>query len=859
MKIKLKLAIIGCAQIMSVNFVLAQNSVNSSIGYQQILKANVTGAIAITDSSQFNKGLIATPDQLIKGKIAGVLITPANGEPASLASINIRGFNSLGQTGPLYVLDGMILQPGGTSAGLDYGNGTSSARNPLSFIDPDDIESIVVLKDAAASAIYGLRASNGVIVINTKKGRAGQHIKFSAQSSFSETAKRYDLLDANEFLSAFTAIQGNSSIINAGGNTDWQNEIYRQAFSQNYHLSFDGANEGTTYRASIGFEKQNGVVKTSSLQRAIGHLNASQSLLKDKININGSVNFSKVFNRYVPITDNAANSGSLIGASIYSNPTYPVRRQRGDFFSRIDFNNPVRQLELTDKDEINRTTGKLNFEYNFIKNLTYKGSFGIDLSSSERIGYTGDGADLTFRSTQLLDLPSYLTEHLLNYKNQLKKNTININGGFSYQQFKSTSDDRAILPNNGSFEEAINSKSKIRSLFGNADYNFDNRYFLTATVRGDASSRYDAGGKYYIFPAFGAKWNILNESFVAKETFTDLSLRGSYGKTGNYNSSDFFFFTDIATNLKPEITTQYNVGFDISIFRSRLSITVDYFNKKTEDIINLQSRPQPANTLGIFTNIPGQITNKGFEVTLNLEAIKKTNFNWQILYNMTTLTNEITNFNNRNIFSGSIQGPGLASAFSQVVTNGYPLYSFRLPVFTGFDNDGFSTYANNAEFSVLGSAIPKLFAGLTNNFRFKNLNAGFFLDAASGFYIYNNTANAYFFKGSITTGRNIDVATLQSRENPNNAPQVSSRFLEKGDFIRLSNAYLSYTFLKNTKVFKNLQLTLSGQNLLLLTNYSGLDPEVNVNKQINNVASRGIDYAAYPNARTFSLGLNAGF
>ncbi len=859
MKIKFKLAIIGCAQIMSANFLYAQNQSKLTFGYQQVLKDDITGAIAVTDSSQFNKGLIATTDQLIKGRVAGVLITPANGEPGSQASINIRGFSSLGQTQPLYVLDGMILQSGGTSGGLNYGNGFSSARNPMSFIDPDDIESIVVLKDAAASAIYGIRASNGVIVISTKKGNTGQHIKFSAQSSFSEIAKRYDLLDTKEFLSAFTAAGGSSSIINANGNTDWQKEIYRQAISQNYHLSFDGANNETTYRASIGFENQNGIIKTSYLQRAIGHLNASQSLLKGKININASVNFSKVFNRYVPITDNAGNNGSLIGTTIYANPTYPVRTPRGDFFNRIDFENPVKQLELTDKDEINRTTGKLNFAYTFIKNLTYNGSFGIDLSSSERLGYTEDGSNLNFRSTQSLDLPSYLTEHFFNYKNQFKKNAINLNAGYSYQQFKTDIEDRAVLPSNGSYAESSSSKSKIRSLFGTADYNFDNRYFLTATIRGDASSNYDIDKTYYIFPAFGAKWKIANESFVSKESFSDLSLRGSYGKTANYNSSSSFLFVDVSNDLKPETTTQYNVGLDISIFKNRLSATIDYFNKTTEDPVYFQPRPQPAASSGIFVNIPGQIVNKGFELSLNLEAIQKPNFNWQISYNMTSLQNETANFGDRNIITGSVQGPGLAGAYTQVIANGYPLYSFRMPVSTGFDRDGFSTYANNGEFSILGSAIPKLFAGLNNNFRFKNLNAGFFLDAASGFYVYNNTANAYFFKGSLLRGRNVNVETAQSRENPSNAPEVSSRFLEKGDYVRLSNAYLSYTFLKNTKIFKNLQLTLSGQNLLLLTNYSGLDPEVNVNKQINNVASRGIDYAAYPNARTFTLGLNAGF
>ena len=277
-------------------------------------------------------------------------------------------------------------------------------------------------------------------------------------------------------------------------------------------------------------------------------------------------------------------------------------------------------------------------------------------------------------------------------------------------------------------------------------------------------------------------------------------------------------------------------------------------------MIFLQDYAQPAAFSRRWTNLDGNIINKGIEVGLNAQVVQGNKFSWEVLYNMTFLENTIENFGNSTVITGDINGQGLSGAYVQTIRNNFPLSSFNLPTFAGYDNNGFAIYPNDAAFGVQGSALPKFNAGLTNNFTFGKWNTSFFINASTGFFLYNNTANALFTKGSLRNGRNVTVEVANSEENPLNAPEVSTRFLEKGDFIRLSNASLGYTFnIKESKNIKSLRLSLAGQNLLLITNYSGLDPEVNTNKALNSVPSRGIDYTAYPNARTFTFGINASF
>jgi TonB-linked SusC/RagA family outer membrane protein len=890
------------------------------IGYGSQRVQDATGSVASLSPRNFNKGVIASPEQLLQGRISGVQVTPSSGEPGAGININIRGASSIRSgNSPLFVVDGVPLDNSGTSGGLDAGAGTSSARNPLSFINPADIENISVLKDASAAAIYGSRGANGVVLITTKRGSSGQGIQFSASSSMSTTAKRYDLLNAADFITLATRAGADPAVINGGANTNWQDQIFRSVFSQNYNLSFGGSKNASNYRLSFGYDDQNGVVEKSGLKRLTGRLNASQGLFDEKIKIDLSFTASNIKNTYAPISDNAGFEGSLIGAAIIANPTYPVKVDDEYFTPGGAFRNPGNMLDyIDDSDNINRYLANISGTWNIIDNLSYKATFGLDHSDGKRstwldphlLGYTGTQGFRSYNVPQVTDngrgilqnqkLSSTLVEHTLTFNQKFGENELNLLGGYSFQQFKNfgwndigwnqvNKDIRAKslddfvdrLP--GTFGDST--KSELQSFFARANYSHQDKYLLTLTFRVDGSSKFGENNKYGYFPAAAFKWKIMNEDFAPKNTFDELSLRINYGQTGNQefpayaslpitqrqlNGSNILI-SNASPNLKWETTTSYGAGIDFAILKSRLSGTIDYFNKSTKDLLFLQDYPAPSAATRRWINLPGNVVNNGIDLGLSFQAIQKESFNWEIVYNASIIKNTVKDFGSRNVITGDISGQGLSGAYSQVIRNDEPLGAFYMQKFLGFDNDGFSTYLNQ-ELSgtyIVGSALPKFTTGLTNNFTFGQFNASVFVNAATGFYVYNNTANAYFLKGSLKNGRNVSYEAANSPENTLNSGGVSTRFLEKGDFLRLSNISLGYNFsMNNLKTIKSLRLSLSGQNLFIITNYSGLDPEVSTNKarlpagssdQREGIPSRGIDYTAYPNARTFTLSLNAGF
>ena len=881
------------------------------IGYGTQRVKDATGSVSSIGTKDFNKGVIATPEQLLQGRLAGVQVTPASGEPGAGASINIRGTSSIrAGNNPLYVVDGVPLDNGGTSGSFDSNAGGSAARNPLEFLNPADIENISVLKDASAEAIYGSRGANGVILITTRKGRKGQGIQFSANTSVANVAKKYDLLNRDQFLKAVASTGADATAVDLGANTDWQKEIFQTGVTQNYTLGFGGANNTGNYRASFSYDDINGTVKTSSLKRLTGRLNASQSVIKDVLKFDLTFLASNVKNRYALITDNAGFQGSLIGAALQANPTYPVYNADGTYFSPGgSFRNPVALLNgIDDRDNINRYLTNLSATFNFTKNLFYKGSVGYDYSKGLRKQFfdpavpgftdatsyrnfnidpaTGNGRAV-YQNQQLMNIT---VEHTLNYDKKWSDNSqLTVLGGYSYYNYKNYSVNEAGFGLNGAYTKDIaafknhlpyptgdSTKTELQSFFGRVFYSYKDRYLVTATVRTDGSSKFGANNKYATFPALSFKWKILNESFAKKDGFfDDLSLRLNYGKTGNqefpayssiavqqtvYNNSTNIL-NPASPNLKWETTTAYGAGLDFSFFKGRVNGTLDYFNKSTKDLLFYQDYAQPAAFARRWVNLPGKVKNTGFELGLNVSAVRGTKFTWDVAYNMTILKNKVVDFGNGNVITGNIDGQGLSGAYSQVITNNQPLYTFRVGTYTGLDANGFNNNPANIDVAKLyGSAIPTFTAGLTNNFSYGNINLSIFINGSSGFYIYNNTANAYFIKGNLVSGRNVTQEVANSSENPLNSGDVSTRFLEKGDFIRLANVNAGYTFkLGTNSKIKTLRVSVSGQNLALITGYSGLDPEINTNKARNNVPSRGIDYTSYPNSRTFTLGLNAGF
>jgi len=943
------------------------------VGYGTTKSKDLTGSVAVINNENFNKGVIQTPDQLFQGRLAGVNVTPSSGEPGAAATITIRGSSAIrGNQDPLYIIDGVPLDNSNAMLATMSGvEGMSTPKNPLLFLNPNDIESMTVLKDASSAAIYGSRAANGVIIITTKKGRgAGKKgaFSFNAYTSIANPAKRYDLLSSKDFSAGVkkelmsVGIPADSAEkqvthvpLNRGASTDWQDQIFRPggAVSYGYNLGWNMSDRGTTLRLSGSYDNQQGIVQNSGLKRLTGRVNFGQNFLEDRLKLEVSATYANIKNQYIPNSNNAGYQGSLIGAAIIFNPTAPVHNADGTFFDPGDGNrNPAEMLAyFNDSDNTNRLVSNIQVSYELVKGLTAKGTFGYNFSNTERkafadprLGSNAFGGNTTItaptngnpngngsaspitivdyknpiqgngRGTdQFLTNNSLLTEWTLNYNKTFSSSAIDAVGGFSYQSFETdnrsyvgwgqqmtdpaTHLQRPIVYANDVFVRDMNAfqykddasqpyytKYTLASYFGRVNYNIGEKYYFTGTVRVDGSSKFGANHKYGTFPAAAVKWKVLKEDFAAGSLggiFSDFSLRANYGRMGSQDGLSPYAAVNMyqvyaprgttiaATNiqnpenkdLKWEDATTLGGGLDWAIASNRLSGTIDYFNVQRKNLIFFGPSPGGfGNGSSIWQNLPGTVVNNGLEVSLKYEAIIKGDFNWNIAYNMTFYHNTMKDLTQPPIQTGAVSGQGLSGAYAQVIQDGQALFTWNMPIFQGFDPaTGYAKYADNAANHLVGNPQPKFTAGLTNNFSYKNWSLSVFLNSSRGFYVYNNTANAYFLAGSLKTAHNVDYATYHSIENGINPGAVSTRFLEKGDFIRLSNVTLSHNFKVDGKIIKTFSINVTGQNLYLWTNYTGLDPEVNVDKQINGVPSRGFDYAGFPKARTYTFGVNLGF
>lgn len=911
------------------------------VGYGTRKVKDATGSVASLSTKDFNKGQISTPEQLLQGRTPGVVVTASSGEPGAAATINIRGTSSIrGNQEPLYVVDGVPISGGGTSGTASGIEGSSTPKNPLMFLNPNDIESISILKDASSAAIYGSRGANGVILITTKSGRGAKGaFQFSASTTISNAAKRYDLLNADDFISSIVKIKtaagvsaediaNQIKVIDKGANTDWQDEILRTGISQNYNLGWGMGNNKTNLRLSGSYDDQVGIIRNSGLKRLTGRLNFTRKFFDDRLRLDVSSTYSNVKNQYPPLTNNAGYQGSLMGAAISFNPTYPIYNPNGTFFDPGDGNrNPVQMLTyFQDNDNVNRFLNNLSASVMLTKDITYKATLGYDRSQSERLSFadprlTGNAYSGTNNVNgvnlqnpiagngrgfkQNVDLKSVLIEHTLNYEKNFSNSNFKGLLGYSYQTTEYNSGSQIgwgltqrnannpftgpgnAVPDNhfNQYDNYYNdipdySKSDLQSYFARAEYSIKDKYYFTGTLRIDGSSKFGKDNKYGTFPAFAAKWKMMNEDFMSnlKNTFSELSVRANYGLLGsqdgigaydaiNLQRSYFGNSGQIETqllhqgnpNLKWEQSSTTGIGVDFALAKKKISGTIDYYSTKRTNILFYGPVPGGFSaTSYYFSNLPGQVNNTGLEFSLNFNVLESGKFKWDVNYNMTFLKNEVKDMNVI-VNTGAVSGQGLTGAYAQTIQDGYSLFTWKMPVFNGFDNNGYAIYADGGKDQLLGSALPKFQAGLTNNFSYGKLSASVFMNASTGFYVYNNTANALFLKGSLNTAHNVDYSTANNTESPINPGSVSTRFLEKGDFLRISNAIISYAFDVKSKAIKSMSAFVSGQNLALFTNYSGLDPEVNVDKQIGGYPSRGFDYTGYPKARSFTFGVNLGF
>ena len=885
------------------------------VGYGKQSKKDVTGAVTQLEAANFKQGVNVSADNLLQGKVAGVRVVSTSGEPGAGVNVTIRGVGSIrsGST-PLFVVDGMPLTNDDVSpAGSNVGFGTSSAKNPLNFLNTSDIESITVLKDASAAAIYGARGSNGVVLVTTKKGSKGEGtLTFDSYMGIATVANKLDVLNASQYRGAIK-----DPDFDHGGNTDWQDVIYRTAVTSSNALSFSKQTESGNYYASIAQMDQEGIIRNSNFKRISGRINAAESFLDNKrLKVKMNLTASETKDDGVPTSDDGGSNGQLIVHTLMANPTRSVFDENGNYtnFNMNAHYNPAYLLSIyEDQTRTLRVLGNLETSLRIIDGLEYKLNIGIDRSMAERnTTIYPNLTDLNKIGKYVqnnLDSKNSLVEHYLTYSTTVsEKHKIEALGGFSYQKFERSGTSfsieginaqgvgikpeidpgsKGILPILSGYAQ----ENELQSYFGRLNYSFDNKYLLTASMRADGSTRFGENNKYGYFPSFALGWNINNESFLQDSaTINNLKLRASWGQTGNQEvenkltkasyslsgADGYYLYDDLNLvngisvkrtanpDLKWEVVTQYNVGLDFNLWNDKLYGTVDYFNKTTTDaILNVPSPPLSPTTT-IWTNInQGKIINKGFEIMLGSKVVDTKDFTWNIDANGATLNNKIEDLPVSEILSGTISGPGQSGVNANIYKSGYAAGSFYLVEHIGFDDKGANIFKDqngdgkidNADRVIIEGALPTFYYGLNSDMRYKNFTLSFSIIGQTGGYLLNNTGLNALNINNLASDRNVATGYYESGANASNSPTLSTLFLEKSDFIRLNTARIGYNFdLKGMTWINGLTLYVTGQNLLTITNYTGYDPLINSPKPTGGNQSIGIDYASYPTSRTFSFG-----
>ena len=880
------------------------------IGYASVKKGDLTGAATTVSSKDFNKGPLNAPDQLIQGKVAGVQMINNSGQPGGASTVRIRGNSAITGTGqPLYVIDGVALDGRSARPSTSAGIGTAPDGNPLNFINPADIESMEILKDASATAIYGSRAAYGVVLITTKRGKSGEtKVDVSASAGVSSIARRVEVLNGDEYRSALKKY--NLTTGDFGSNVDALDAITRTGYNQNYSLGISGGTNGNTFRASLGYQNQQGIIKSTDFKKYSAGFNGNFKFLESKkLGLDVNMISNQYLENIAPITTDAGFTGSLISQALAWNPTQSFYKSDGNLF--IDYGsttiNPLAALSAnSDKTKVSTILGSISpyykitpwLEYRMLASVNY--SAGIRRASTRSFlnlqGIQPDGSFLggygSYSNTELItqqftntlnfdkEIVSKLNLNAVigyEYSNFINKGTINTATGFGDIAADYTDAFQTTAPANRTFSAFNNPTTQLQSYFARAILNFDSKYILTATFRADGSTKFGPSNRYGYFPSFAAAWNLKAESFLANVAWLNqLKLRAGYGKTGNQDfpsgsSQQRYDFgnsngqpTLIAINnanpnLKWQSDKQTNVGVDFGFLDNKLSGSIDYFNKTTNDLLFPQISFVPAvgGNVPTWVNLPGEVINKGIELTLNANIVNNDNVSWSLGGNATFIKNKVQNISGI-IKTGSLSGQGLSGVTTEVIQNGLPLFAMVTREYKGLDANGFSIYTDDGFTNYyVGNPNPKVIMGLSTNLRYKKFSLTANFNGAFGQKIYNNTANSVLAISNLGT-RNVSsgLLSLSTQESLANPIAASSRYIEKGDYIKLANATLNYNIGNVGKAIKSLNIYVNGQNLFVITNYTGFDPEVNVNKSVSGVPSAGIDYTAYPTARTFNFGVN---
>jgi TonB-linked SusC/RagA family outer membrane protein len=880
-------------------------------GYATIKKKDLTGSVAQVSANELNKGIYTSPAQLLQGKIAGLLVVGASGAPGAETAIQIRGVSSLRSgTAPLIVVDGIQLdnQSGKQGFALPGGLGNAPGLDPFSFLNPNDIERVDVLKDASALAIYGSRGANGVIMITTKKAPEGvSKIDFSASAGVSTISKKIKVLNGDQYRAAM-ASEGVSSG-DFGDNVDAFDKIIQTGSVQNYNVGLSVGNHGNSHRISVGYTDQKGIIRKSGMKKYNAMLKSNYSFLDDRIKVDVLLLGAHIEQQSAPIGNNSPTTGNLISQALQWNPTRPLYNIDGTYnqpSSNVEIN-PLATLAAIDNNfEVNRIIASIAPTIRLAKGLDYKVQIAMDHSSSnwnvtqKKFLFVNSlpGRGQADYSTNSLTTQQF--SHTLSYSKDFSDFSLTALLGYEYQKNRLTglvagavgfsSDDMNFTHN---FQNALAADtyitsiappdSKLQSYFGRAQVNYKDRIRVTATVRSDGSSKFGRNNRTAVFPAFAVAWSLDKEGFVP-ESIDALKLRASWGQTGNQSfpsglsSKSYVFGKGGGTNtikqadfgspdLRWETSETTNIGIDFGVFNSRVTGSIDVYNKKTNDQLFNLPAAQPFTSVNFWKNLDqAVITNKGLEINLNGYVIDTDKVKFQIGTNVSFRQTKFTpgsELKDVYIETGSLDGNGLTGVLGQRTANGQPINSWYLKQFQGFDENGISKYRTDPENPgkdkfYSGTPYPSMIAGITFSLTVGKFDATVAMNGVTGNKIYNNTANALFIKSNLGT-RNITPDLVGNGESLGNSLSASTRYLENGNFLRLANLTMGYNFDFNNKAIRNVRLFVTGQNLFVITKYKGFDPEVNTNKTVNGIPSFGVDYTQYPRARSFVVGLTASF
>ncbi len=861
-----------------------------AIGYGTQRKREVSGSISNVSEKDFNKGLTRDAVDLLKGKVPGLTITSGSGDVTSGQTIRLRGTSSLtGSSEPFIVIDGV--------PGLS-----------LSSVAPQDIESISVLKDASAAAIYGSRSASGVILVTTKKGQEGlSRIEYDGYLSISDVTNVPDVLTADEWRDYTSKNNMDTGGIDLGANTDWFDEIMRTGISQNHNLSLSGSGKNSNYRASISYLNQEGVVKDNQMERYNARLTFNQKALNDRLDLTFTGGMTQ--RDYSPTdTRNFVLAYNMV-------PVVPVKNADGTWYDTREYDqgNPVRNIEYNSQLHKNSLYfGNLNATLNLFEGLTAgirlhkereSDDYGQYYNSETERGRNDQG----YAKREYWTLDKELLETTLNYEKNIDKHKMTFLAGYSYEDNyyqKAGSQNRQFVTdyfgynNLGAGENlrpsdvwSEKNMNELVSFFGRATYNYDMRYILTVSLRHDGSSKFGANEKWATFPSVSAAWRISEESFMQGAGYLDdLKLRVGYGISGNqdgidpykslqlygtsgqyYDNGKWYRAYQISQNANPDLkweeTSMFNIGLDYSFLRNRITGTIEYYDKQTDDLLYTYQVPVPPYLYPDMLANVGSMSNKGVEFLISGDIIRKRDFRWTASINLAHNKNEITSLSNNEFSTSSIKtGDAWIRGGSQntthIVEEGREVGTFYGWRSYGLDKNGMYIMDDmvdgkegltNDDRTYIGSAQPDLTYGFSNTITYKNWELNFFFRGVYGNDLLNFSKMSYATTQWLP-GANVlkDALTIGLADNP----KYNSFYIEDGSYLRLDNASLGYTFdVSGIRDIEKLRVYVTGQNLFTITNYTGLDPEVEMSGLDPGVEGR--EY--YPKSRTISVGVNFSF